>query len=1129
MAAAQAAQSLAAVTLAPNALRRKLLGIALEAPEFRKALDEAARDIRNSARPTATEATIESRFEMAMYGLLRDIGLQFSPDKEVSVDRRRHLARGRTDSRLGALVIEYKRPSLLSSAAERAAAMAQLGEYLESLSLTSSTPYVGILTNGLVATEMRAVAGKIVQQSAFVPLSGALLLRLTQAVISLALTALTSVNLIRDFCGTAANGVLFQVARVLDGILVKGSRPKTAMLRREWEEMFRLAHDDLSQQKKVEDRRAALADLFSIDVDDAATEYRVLFALHTAYAILLKFIAYHVVYDIQFGKKNSQDYRSLATASSAALRLFCSALEDGDVFRELGIVNLLEGDFFSWYADRGQWDSTLADAIKELLSNLARYEEARNLFESSEVPDLFRELYQATVPRAVRSSFGEFYTPYWLAEHVLGSAALGDKWRVLDPCCGSGTFVIAAIARLRRESKLTGSALLSQILTRVAAIDLNPLGVLTTRIHYFIHVSNLIDASTENLAIPVFLGDAASIPEHVEIDGHDCLCCQLKTLKTPITATLPVSLVSNTARFMLLMREYEQCIVSQNAGAAATLLRNAVAASERSQGVDKAIELLTENLVDLERKGWNGIWARILSNFLSTACLGRFTGLVGNPPWIDWKNLPSGYRERVKAMCIDRGLFSGAGRTGGINLNICALIAYVAANNWLDEERGRLAFLMPRELANQASYEGWRRLGGRWCFLRFDDWSDAGHPFDPVKEDFMTFVIGKAPQQSDAVPVTHFRRVKGTPHPSKWKDKTEALERMEETRRVAGQVIPGSTAFTFAANEEELKDFSVVAGECSYIGRQGVEFYPQELFLFKYEAPGPRMGTAWMRNVQAPKSKYKIPSRRVLLETTYLLPLVKGAGLVPFAYEYDGLIVAFPYEPSDPLRPVPSDVLRAKAPLLLKYYNQAREIIAQQTGYSTKLRGTDPGEFYGLPRTGPYSFAKVYAAFRDNTRWGATVIRDAMMPWGRRARFVFQKHAVSMCERADGSFIGEEEAHFISAILNAPIVGRFIAASSDERSYNIRPPLFIPLFDPGDLDHKALATGSRAAHEHPEQVEEIRTEMERLYLKICRLGSRLRDLKDARVASQRLGEIGVDPSRLVSGEVLEAELDDLLS
>ena len=291
MAGIQAARSTPSVSLAPNALRRKLLGLALEAPEFRKALNEAAVDIRNAARLSATEATIESRFEMVLYGLLRDIGLQFSPEKEISVDCRRHLARGRTDSRLGALVIEYKRPSLLRSETERKAATDQLGEYLESLSATSTTPYVGVLTNGLVVAEMRAVGGKVVQQSSFEQLSGPFLLRLTQAVISLALTALTSANLIRDFCGDAANGILFRLARVLDGILAKGSQPKTQMLRGEWEEMFRLAHDDLSQQKKIEDRRATLASLFSIAVGDATTEYRMLFALHTDYAILLKFIA----------------------------------------------------------------------------------------------------------------------------------------------------------------------------------------------------------------------------------------------------------------------------------------------------------------------------------------------------------------------------------------------------------------------------------------------------------------------------------------------------------------------------------------------------------------------------------------------------------------------------------------------------------------------------------------------------------------------------------------------------------------------------------------------------------------------------------------------------------------------
>jgi len=600
---------------------------------------------------------------------------------------------------------------------------------------------------------------------------------------------------------------------------------------------------------------------------------------------------------------------------------------------------------------------------------------------------------------------------------------------------------------------------------------------------------------------------------------------ELKTLRTPIKARLPVSLVSNTAKFMLLMREYEQCIVAQDSRAATNLLRNAIADSERSQGIDQAIDDLTTSLVELERKGWNGIWARILSNFLSTACLGRFTGLVGNPPWIDWKNLPSGYRERVKGMCVDRGLFSGAGRTGGINLNICALIAYVAANNWLDE-RGRLAFLMPRELANQASYEGWRRLGGMWRFLRFDDWSDAGHPFDPVKEDFMTFVIGKTVKQSFAVPVNHFHRIKGSPQPSKWKDSIEALGYLEKTRRVAGQIIPNSTAFTFAASEEELQAFSLVAGESSYIGRQGVEFYPQELLLFRYEAPGPRVGTVWLRNVQAQKSKYRIPSKRVLLETRYLFPLVKGAGIEPFSYDYDGLLVAFPYESSDPIKPVPAHVLKTESPLLLKYYNQAREIIEKQTAYSTKLRGAEPGEFYGVPRTGPYSFAKVYAAFRDNTKWGATVIGNTGMPWGGKARFVFQKHAVSMCERTNGTFIENDEAHFICAILNTPIVARFIAASSDERSYNIRPPLFVPLYDATNAEHRALVAGSKKAHEHPELVESLRVEMQEHYFKICEHASHQHDERDIQIARQRLAEIKEHPERILQGTALEAKLKE---
>src|SRR5690606_18540091 len=124
-------------------------------------------------------------------------------------------------------------------------------------------------------------------------------------------------------------------------------------------------------------------------------------------------------------------------------------------------------------------------------------------------------------------------------------------------------------------------------------------------------------------------------------------------------------------------------------------------------------------------------------------------------------------------------------------------------------------------------------------------------------------------------------------------------------------------------------------------------------------------------------------------------------------------IVPFPYEASDPIRPIPRNRLGSRSPLLLRYYRRFEAIIRSQTEFSDKIRGADPGEFYGLARTGPYSFADVYVCFRDNTNWCAAVVTSTSMPWGEEKRFVFQNHAVSMCERDDGNHISEDEAHYV--------------------------------------------------------------------------------------------------------------------
>jgi len=302
--------------------------------------------------------------------------------------------------------------------------------------------------------------------------------------------------------------------------------------------------------------------------------------------------------------------------------------------------------------------------------------------------------------------------------------------------------------------------------------------------------------------------------------------------------------------------------------------------------------------------------------------------------------------------------------------------------------------------------------------------------------------------------------------------------------QVAGEVTPDSSSLTFASSGQRLRDLSVVAGHCDYIGREGIEFYPQELQLFYYQGETSTPGVILVHNYQSAKSKYKISRSTFALETKFLFPLVKGPLIARFEYKWDGVLVAFPYSGSDPHRPVDAEQLHRESRLLLEHYQRYKGLIQDQTGYSDRIRGE--GEFYGVARTGPYSFASTYVAFRDNTKWRACVVQEAEMPWGERKRFVFQNHAASICERRTGGFISLAEAHYICAILNAPVVEQFIYASSDQRSYKIRPPVHVPPFDPDQPDHLALAELSKEAHLSSPRHAAIRNQIEMVYLRMCK-------------------------------------------
>lgn len=1086
-------------------LKEKVTEFRLNQPEYKALVKDLAKKIRIQAKAAPNEATIASHFEILLYAFLKEqFDIKFLPEKEVCTDALRHTAKGRMDSRLSALIIEYKHINKLKKLIEQDNATKQITDYMNSEHSKTKHEVVGLITDGNKAKFVAIDDAGVLVQDSFEELSGTHIDRLIRSIVLLEKTALTPENLVKDFCGD--DGVVKELAISLYDALKNHTTERTKMLFNEWKALFKLAHDDVSKQKVIQERREALATALDISIipNDNETEYMALYSIQTAYAIIVKNIAYKVISAIR-SQNSIIRFSKLAQSDSSTIRTHLYRLEDGAVFREMGFGNLLEGDFFAWYCTDNQWSKNIASCVQKVFSVLTRYEDLKMLGGDAKIQDLCKDLYMHAIPDKVRYSLGEFYTPPWLADNLVSRAIeLSGKsvWKGLDPCCGSGTFITTLIRRALDEVEgKSRKVKLRTVLDRVKGIDLNPLAVLTARINYFINLSHLIEDDDE-FEIPIYLGDSSYVPQRIKIGKVDCLQYQLATLKGQIKIVLPVSATSKPHLFSIKMTEIETHIKNQDEQAIVDAILSLTKKTDATEAVKKAICELALQLVDLEKNDWNGIWARIITNFLTTANIGNFDLVVGNPPWIDWKNLPANYRERIKTLCIDRKLFSGDSITGGINLNVCALISNVVADNWLATD-GILAFLMPENMIFQQSYEGFRKFplknGERLYFQELFNWTRSGHPFKPVQYKFLTFFISnKKIDYHKGIPVRRFVKKTGKGSVKKnlanYRNSTlfSDVETLFDIKNNMA-VVPSktNTIFTYIEKKAEIACFKKIAGKSAYTGREGIEFYPQELFLLRLSHASQKKaqtGKVLLSNFQSPKSKHKIASTNRLLETKFLYPLVKGINIQRFHIDPPEFYVPFPYDQNygNGRKPITPATLTKESPLLMKYLNTNKEVMEAQTGYNNRIIGNkNDSEFYAIARVGEYSHADCYVAFRDNTKWQAAVVRPITTPWGEIKHPVFQNHAVTICERPSGGFISEDEAHYICAILNAPIVGLYMRQSSDSRSFKIRPPVKIPEYDMTNPKHIALRDLSIEAHNCYDdlcKISAINRELDKAYL-----------------------------------------------
>ena len=88
--------------------------------------------------------------------------------------------------------------------------------------------------------------------------------------------------------------------------------------------------------------------------------------------------------------------------------------------------------------------------------------------------------------------------------------------RLLDPACGSGTFLVESISRLKEKCEQAGMSpleTLETVLSNVKGIDLNPLAVISARANYILSIYDLVFDLGHDIELPVYLADSINVPE----------------------------------------------------------------------------------------------------------------------------------------------------------------------------------------------------------------------------------------------------------------------------------------------------------------------------------------------------------------------------------------------------------------------------------------------------------------------------------------------------------------------------------------------------------------------------------------------------------------------------------------
>jgi hypothetical protein len=777
------------------------------------------------------------------------------------------------------------------------------------------------------------------------------------------------------------------------------------------------------------------------------------FLIHTYLSVFSKMLAYTIVSNDDY--INDDEMKGII---------------DGSIFHKYNISNFVDNDFFYWVKNERSFK-----ALKKVFRLLSQEISTFDFHDVEE--DILKGVYQELIDLDTRHALGEYYTPDWLCERIVNEFNFKPTDKILDPACGSGSFLRAAIHRIK---KLHPAVTVDQLNDHIYGIDIHPLSVQIAKTTMLLALGKEIITSRKPVHLNIILANTLLAPEGVEslfgkdfklkIDSHEFL------LNTQVLEEIDLfdeglELCDELAGQTLHHKpETEQNFEH--------ILRKKFPSKGFNGNITSGFYKIYLGLKKVKEAGRDSIWKFILQNIYKPYFLqSKFNYIIGNPPWFTYSSIKNEEYQDILNELAETYEVKPVKKANFPHLEIAAIFLAHCSSYFLTE-KGKIAFVLPRSFFSADHHDN-TRSGKAKGFRLTDIWDMNVTPLFRIPSGVLFAEKANGKRSLPAFGING--KIFSGKLPSNNSNLKEALPKLIETDEK-----------WFYSKQGKASAFSVRKGKIQTnvnpykkLFKQGATIVPRTFYFVELDQETPLDFKGRIINIKTPAAILKEAKKpwnssyKGQIESRYLFFTALSKSILPYTL-YNPNLIALPITIDFNSETERNEITSLAQVNLMRLgdfkasdWFRGKEHLWNQlkTAKSKEMSNLDRLDFQkGL--TGQNLDAQYLVLYNSSAKDANAVVVNrnsfsTVKPF-HELKFIVESVTYVFYTNDPG------EAYYLAAILNSSLPNILMKDFQAKGLFGARHvhkkilDIYFPKFDPKDEIHKQIAAKSIVLHNHAE-------------------------------------------------------------